>query len=106
MMLGFANRLTPLERRSRALAGGRKSTNFRAKFEIRFAGMRLFAKGSPDVGSRMFLHLLDLGLTAQKGESAANIPVPLESSARFPWNCARDGKRPVSVCPLRFLSPS
>src|SRR5262245_33420133 len=105
-MLGFASRLTPLESRLRAFASGRKSMNFRAKFEIRLVGITLFANGSPDVGSMMFLHLVDPGLLAQKAESVGKTPVPFESSARSPWNWARDGNRPVRVCPLRFLLPS
>ena len=58
--------------------------NPRAKVEIRLGGMTLFAKGSPELGSTMFLHLVDRGFAAQKGESIGKIPVPVESSARFP----------------------
>src|SRR5437867_12230850 len=106
MMLGLTRRFLPSGSRSRALAGGRKSMNLRAKFEILPAGITLPGKGSLVDGSRMFLHFVDSGLVAQNGELVGKIPVPFESSARFPSNWALEGYRPCRVCPRRFLSPS
>src|SRR6266852_1318702 len=87
-MLGFTRRFRPSGRRSRALAAGTKSMNLRAKFEIRLAGITFPGKGTFVTGSTMFLHFVDCGLLAQNAELVGKIPVPYESSARFPWSWA------------------
>src|SRR5262245_19917911 len=90
-MLGLTSRFLPSGSRSRALAGGTNSTNFWAKVEIRLAGTKLPVKGSLVVGSTIFLHLVDCGLPAQNAEVVGRMPVPFESSARFPRTWACDG---------------
>jgi hypothetical protein len=79
---GFTRRFTPSGRRSRALAAGRNGAYFWANVEILLAGTMLPGNGNFVSGSRTSLHFL--GLDWQMGEPVGKIPVPAESSARFP----------------------
>src|SRR6185436_4355868 len=90
-MLGFTSRFRQRGSRSRALAGGTNSANLRAKFEILLAGITLPGNGSLVPGSRMFLHFVDCGLLVQNADVVGKIPVPFESSARFPVTWAWEG---------------
>src|SRR5260370_42078229 len=69
-------------------------------------GITLPGKGSPVLGSRMSLHLREVGLAWHIGELVGKIPVPALSSARLPAICAGDGYKPVAVLACRCRSPS
>src|SRR5579859_4152847 len=57
----------------------------------RLAGITFPGNGRPEDGSMTFRHLGDFGLAWQNAELVGKIPVPAESSARFPASCARLG---------------
>src|SRR5438552_2542351 len=72
----------------------------------RLVGITLPGNGEPVFGSRISLHLREVGLAWQIGELVGKMPVPALSSARLPAICDGDGYRPVAVLACRCRSPS
>src|SRR3989442_15903422 len=68
---------------------------------MRLAGITLPGKGCLVLGSRMSPHWDARGLATQNEELVGKTPLPAELSARFPSNCAFEGKRPRKVDDLR-----